>query len=244
MLALHRPAHHRQPRSSAPADQDGPAKEEPRPWDFDWVLQEARAGRIESTRFAVELTGGGTSTGWAARGFIVGSPSGALPEFGLGMVPPARLGQVRALRTGPPLKAPPPSLTMPPPGAHGAGVAERPKSPPIKAPPSRRPDTAIDGTETNPGRRRSISKSISNPGTQNASRTARGTFATRVCYRATLASTCNTSSNPRASNDSTPRRGHAAWSVICWVCYRATLASFSCCNPSANPGAGKARERS
>ena len=147
MLALHRPAHHRQ---LCPPDQDGPAKEEPRPWDFDWVLQEVRAGRIESTRFAAKLTGGGTSTGWAARGFIVGSPSGALPEFGLGMVPPARLGQVRALRTGPPLKAPPPSLTMPPPGAHGAGVAERPKSPPIKAPPSRRPDTAIDGTEPTP----------------------------------------------------------------------------------------------
>ena len=61
----------------------------------------------------------------------------------------------------------------------------------------------------------------------------RGILATRVCYRATLASTCKTSSNPRASNDSTPRRGHAAWSVICWVCYRATLASFSCCSPSA-----------
>ena len=87
----------------------------------------------------------------------------------------------------------------------------------------------------------STSKSSSNPGAKNASRTSLGTLATRVCYRATLASTCKTSSNPRASNASTPRRGHAAWSVICSVCYRATLAGFSCCSPSANPRAGKAR---
>ena len=91
----------------------------------------------------------------------------------------------------------------------------------------------------------STSKSSSNPGAENrSSRTSLGTLATRFCSRATFASTCKSSFNPRASNASTPRRVMQRGASFCWVCYRATLASFSCCNPSATPRAGKARERS